>query len=205
MAKKTNNKKHRRRYNKYQLLAIKLERYLFPEGRLPFMPNFASSPDLMTIFVLLFDNLYSPEYLKNMENEDVVIATLEQKLRTLLQADTREIIRYKVLEDFYLTNGEFTPASELPLNQTVTKARTIKKNDTILVRIDRNDKISIADIQILTAGLFSSFDDDWRCFKLSKQDLVRYMQHLKRENRVCDGNDYGVRFNPKEYITSNQK
>ncbi len=181
--KKRKSLKKRPKFTRYQQMAMKLQHYLFPEGLPQWMPQFHASPELMTIFVLLFESIYSEFNTKDIDS-NIITATLEQKIRTLLQVDSREIYSYKVIEPFYLLSGEFCPMAEIPLHQTIKKARTIDKNNIVLYRYDSKEHRGFAEIQILSNGLFGSFDEDHRSFVIDKRDFASYTKYMRREQKL---------------------
>ena len=164
----------------------KLERFLFPEGLPKYMPRLKNSPELMTIFYLLFASKQPmADFNESTHDWEVTTeSTLEGKMRTIINADTREVVLYKSHTAFRIIDGEFCPMAELPLYMTPGKARQVEAGDVLLLRVDQKDlkEHGVVEVQVLTNGLFGSDDDDFRCFKLRPVDFANYLKYIKKEN-----------------------
>lgn len=165
----------------------KLESFLFPEGLPEYLPKFKSSPELMTIFHILFSIGYNSEVnsMDGFETAEVTTGSLEERMRLIIGADTRIITTYKCHTDFILNGMEFTPMAELPLYQTPTKARDIRTGDLLLIRRDEMTlkQQGVVELQILTNGLFNSSDDDWRVFTGNQVDIIQITKYATKERK----------------------
>lgn len=166
----------------------KLESFLFPEGIPEYFPKLKDSPELLTIFHLLFSLGYNSE-VASFDGYEIAAnseAGLEERMRMIIGADTRDIMTFKCSKDFTLVGMEFTPMAELPLYQTPAKAREVKKGDLILIRRDSNiiKASGTAELQVLTNGLFNSSDDDWRVFTGTLVDVSQITKYSVRERAI---------------------
>ena len=167
-----------------------LERFLFPEGLPNYFPRLNKSPELLTIFHLLFSLGYDEE-IAAMDGYDLATSSsigLEDRMRLIIGADTRQILTYKCVQDFVLSGMEFTPMAEIPLYQTVLKAREVRKGDLLLIRRDEKTlrERGVAELQILTNGLFNSSDDDWRVFTGTLVDISQITKYAVKERRLIN-------------------
>lgn len=167
-----------------------LENFLFPEGLPEYFPSFRDSPELLTIFHLLFSLGYNSE-VAALDGFDIAADTsgaLEERMRLIIGADTRSLLTYKCFQDFRLIGMEFTPMAELPLYQTPSKAREVKKGDLLIIRRDTEifNRRGTAELQILTNGLFNSVDDDWRVFTGTLVDISQITKYstLEKEGKA---------------------
>lgn len=173
-------------------MAPKLEKFLFPEGMPKHYPPLKKSPELLTIFHLLFSLGYDSE-IAAMDGFEIASSTahsLEERIRAILNADTRRIITYKCHTNFTIKGMEFTPMAELPLYQTVLKARQVYAGDLLLVRRDEKTlkETGTAELQILTNGLYGSDQDDWRHFTGTLVDISQITKYSTLERQVEYGN-----------------
>ena len=162
-----------------------LQDFLFPEGLPKYFPKFKDSPELLTIFHLLFSLGYNSEVatFDGFEIAKGASATLEERMRLIIGADTRTLLTYKCFKDFKIEGMEFTPMAELPIYQTPAKAREVKVGDLLIIRKDNEifSKRGTAELQILTNGLFNSADDDWRIFTGTLVDMAQITKYAVRE------------------------
>lgn len=166
----------------------RLEAFLFPEGIPEYFPKLKDSPELLTIFHLLFSLGYNSE-IAAFDGYEIAASSeagLEERMRMIIGADTRDIMTFKCTKDFTLVGMEFTPMAELPLYQTPTKAREVKKGDLLLVRRDTEiiKASGTAELQVLTNGLFNSSDDDWRIFTGTLVDVSQITKYTVRERAI---------------------
>ena len=166
----------------------RLEAFLFVEGIPEYFPKLKDSPELLTIFHLLFSLGYNSE-IAAFDGYEIAASSeagLEERMRMIIGADTRDIMTFKCTKDFTLVGMEFTPMAELPLYQTPTKAREVKKGDLLLVRRDTEiiKASGTAELQVLTNGLFNSSDDDWRIFTGTLVDVSQITKYTVRERAI---------------------
>lgn len=162
-----------------------LQEFLFPEGLPKYFPKFKNSPELLTIFHLLFSLGYNSEVaaFDGFEIAESTSATLEERMRLIIGAETRTLLTYKCFKNFTIEGMEFTPMAELPLYQTPAKAREVKVGDLLIVRKDTEifNRRGTAELQILTNGLFNSVDDDWRIFTGTLVDIAQITKYAVQE------------------------
>lgn len=165
-----------------------LEEFLFPEGLPEYLPKLKNSPELLTIFHLLFSLGYNSGIgrMDGFEAAESTTGTLEERMRLIIGADTRSIISYKCHTNFKIEGMEHTPMAELPLYQTPIKARDVRIGDLLLIRRDETTvkQQGVVELQILTNGFFNSSDDDWRIFTGNQVDTMQITRYATKERQV---------------------
>jgi len=185
MSKKKQRGKDKLNHRMNRMDISTLMRIIVPKGELPFFPKAGSTPIALLIELWIVNPL--KELIRDTDKR-ITATMIEAYIREILAVDTRDVVRYRADCDFYLTVGNMAPMGEIPIGQTEIKARTIKKGDTILVRYDaeRPNHEPHYDLQILTAGLFGSFDEDWKVFTLTERDLAAILHLITQEKRILD-------------------
>jgi hypothetical protein len=176
-----------------------LEKLLFPEGTLRFMPPLNDSA-AMEIMDLLIVNPIRARFKRegggsNFEEmiKSLPVAVIEEQIIKILGIEHREVIRYKCIESFRLEGGSFRPLGEVPMGLSPSKARNIIEGSTILARADKRNKYNSIEIQHLTkGGLFQQENEDWKIFRLTPQQFADILRFMKREERVRDGTGFNV-------------
>jgi len=166
-----------------------LESYMFPEGLSKWMPRYSKSPELMTLFYMLF--AIDSDFIDSLDKAGGPVlsldASLENRIRAILCVNTRDVIRYSVHTDFILGSGLHAPMGEVPRYETIRKMRTVKRGSTLLVRLDKEVMPSFLEVQILENGLFDKESSDHRVFLVDLADFNKYSEYISKETRVSDG------------------
>lgn len=177
---------------------------LFPEGELEFFPSMRTSKIRILLDMWVINPL--KQLLEGTEIQPTN-ALIEEYIREVFGTKTRDVVRYSANEDFILKVGNFAPMAEIPIGQTEIKARKIILGDTILIRYDAARPVHEPhyDLQILSAGLFNSFDEDWRIFTLTERDLASILHLINQETRVLDGVGFTVQEFYEEFPLKKQR
>lgn len=166
-----------------------LQDYMWPEGLPKWMPRYSKSPELMTLFYMLF--AIDAEFIESLDKDGGPVlnldASLEARIRAILCVESRDVIRYNVHTDFILDSGLHAPMGEIPRYETLKKMRTVKQGSTLLVRLDKEVMPSFLEVQVLENGLFSKDSSDHRVFLVDLADFSKYSDFISRETRITDG------------------
>lgn len=166
-----------------------LQDYAWPEGMFKWLPRYSKSPELMTLFYMLF--AIDADFIEALDKDGgptiSLDASLEARIRAILCVDTRDVIRYNVHTDFILDSGLHAPMGEIPRYETIKKMRTIRRGNTLLVRLDKEVMPSFVEVQILEGGLFDKESSDHRVFLVDLSDFSKYSNFISKETRVIDG------------------
>lgn len=153
----------------------KLQDFLFDtdKGLPSYFKSFKRSPDLMKIFKIL---IQEPKIIHNGIEYKMGI---DEKINFIFGTGHRHILTYKASQKFHISIGELVDTDDscvIPPWISMEELRTVQEGDLVLVRFDKKDSSEgmLLEIQVLTCGLFQSTEDDFRQFRVDREDFFNY-------------------------------
>jgi len=162
-----------------------LQAYIWPNGMPKWMKKYRRSPELMTIFYVLFLDAKIDIDNPTLTGISLGVSSFDDYINLIMCTKTRDVVSYVATEDFELDLGVLQPHIDLPVYSSTERLRKIKRGYTILVRTDKKDKT--AEVQILNNGLFDVHNPETAIFDVELSRLSIYARYLKREQRVLEG------------------
>lgn len=103
----------------------------------------------------------------------------EEKVHLVFGTDYRNVYSYEAIEDFKLTVGRFKEEWAVLDGRRLEAARTVRKQDLILIRHDTREESLTVDLQILSDGLLQDDSEDFKVFVIDSIDLKHIRPKLK--------------------------
>jgi hypothetical protein len=149
------------------------------------LERYRYSPELMKIFKILVNQ---PSFFHEGIKYDF---SPDDKLALVFGEGHRHIYTYKATEDFYMDLGILWDTDESLSEPLIDKARDVRVNDILLLRVDNRNNSDTVDLQVLSASILQDNSEDYKVFTLNKSDFVRIRSKLKFVKEGQNENLYG--------------